>query len=298
MKSQSVATFEYNAKGQDWFVGDIHGTFGKLMQTLKASGFDFENDRLFSVGDLVDRGSESHFALNWIKNKPWFHAIKGNHEDMYLTWRAHIHGEYPGFDMEWYEKNGGKWVKEFSPELHQELDDQMSALPYLITINGPDGKAEIGLLHGEMPDTLSWKDINEKKNLTFYLQQVLWGRDRLLTIMYPNNPHTLAKDSSRISRQTPWEKLKNKILRIEIDDYRQYYFEDQHKIRGIKALVCGHATIRKSFSKGNIVWIDTGGWLPFGKGHFTLLRREDVLKMIQNNTKSKSLPQFAYHGGI
>ncbi len=297
MKKILISTVPYNVKGQDWFVGDIHGSFSRLLQTLKASGFDFESDRLFSVGDLVDRGGESHFSLNWI-DKPWFFPIRGNHEDMYLTWRAYVNGEYPNFDMEWYKKNGGGWVESFGEDRHQEIESRIAKLPYLITILGKDNKPEIGVLHGEMPDTLSWAELNKPKVLDFYLQQVLWGRDRLLSVMYPNNPYTLAKNPTRISRQSLWEKVKNKFLKLEIDDFRQYYFEDEHKIRGIKAIVCGHATIRKSFSRGNIAWIDTGGWLPYGKGHYTLIRKSDVLELVANNTKSRELPVFAYHGGI
>ena len=267
------------------------------MTTLKVSGFDFTTDRLFSVGDLVDRGLESHFAMDWI-NKPWFFPIRGNHEDMYLTWRAHVNGCYPDFDMEWYKKNGGGWVLKYNEDMHKKIEKRILSLPYLITILGKDGLPEIGMLHGEMPDTLSWIDINKTKTLDDSLQQVLWGRDRLLSIMYPDTPYANAKISARISKQNFWERVKNKFLKLEIDDYRQYYFEDQHKIVGIKAIICGHATIRKSFSKGNIVWIDTGGWLPYGKGHYSLLRKDEVMDMVKSNSNSTELPVFAYHGGI
>jgi len=38
-------------------------------------------DQLFSVGDLVDRGPESHRVLEWLA-RPWFFAICGNHDFM------------------------------------------------------------------------------------------------------------------------------------------------------------------------------------------------------------------------
>ena len=49
-----------NTVGRDIAVGDIHGCFTELQRGLDTIGFDPCTDRLFSVGDLVDRGPESH----------------------------------------------------------------------------------------------------------------------------------------------------------------------------------------------------------------------------------------------
>jgi len=51
--------FACNAVGRDFAVGDIHGCFSHLRRSLEAIGFDASVDRLFSVGDLIDRGPES-----------------------------------------------------------------------------------------------------------------------------------------------------------------------------------------------------------------------------------------------
>ena len=63
----AVVRFEANALGRDFAVGDIHGAFADLRRALDAIGFDEHRDRLFSVGDLVDRGPESEAALEWLK---------------------------------------------------------------------------------------------------------------------------------------------------------------------------------------------------------------------------------------
>jgi serine/threonine protein phosphatase 1 len=288
-----TATIPYNENGCDWFVGDIHGTFSKLEAILKKSGFDFSKDRLFSVGDLLDRGVESHMALEWLK-QPWFYAIRGNHEDMYMTWRAYKNGEYNDFNMEWYEKNGGGWVKDLGHSMHQKIEDQVAQLPYLITILDKEGNPEIGLLHGEMPDTLTWSQLNQHKVLKEYLDQVLWSRDRLLSIMYPEDNHP----TMRVNKKSLIQKLRDKFFKPEPETYRQHIFLDNHYITGLKALVCGHATIKKSFSKGNIVWIDTGGWLSYGKGHYSLLKKEEILDLVKHNNDKEIIPEFAYQGGI
>ncbi len=42
-------------RGKLYAVGDLHGCYTLLMNRLKEIGFDFDNDLLISVGDLVDR---------------------------------------------------------------------------------------------------------------------------------------------------------------------------------------------------------------------------------------------------
>lgn len=81
MLTAYVHRYTQNTIGRDFAVGDIHGMFRLLQTELDGIGFDPLVDRLFSVGDLVDRGPDSELALEWIA-KPWFHAVQGNHEDM------------------------------------------------------------------------------------------------------------------------------------------------------------------------------------------------------------------------
>lgn len=54
-----VRRFDRNPLGRDLIVGDAHGCLTKPRASLDAVGFNLERDRLFSVGDLVDRGPES-----------------------------------------------------------------------------------------------------------------------------------------------------------------------------------------------------------------------------------------------
>lgn len=79
--TEAMPRFARNVAGRDFAVGDIHGCFSYLERSLEVIGFDEGVDRLFSVGDLVDRGPESDQVLTWL-GKPWFHAICGNHEVM------------------------------------------------------------------------------------------------------------------------------------------------------------------------------------------------------------------------
>ncbi len=74
-------------------VGDIHGHFKFLTMALDKLDFNTELDRIFSVGDLIDRGPDSIDVLNWLE-KPWFHAVRGNHEQMLIDCISG-HGDIP-----------------------------------------------------------------------------------------------------------------------------------------------------------------------------------------------------------
>ena len=51
-----IQHFTINKIGKDYVVGDIHGMFKALYKNLESMNFNFKTDRLFSVGDLCDRG--------------------------------------------------------------------------------------------------------------------------------------------------------------------------------------------------------------------------------------------------
>ena len=98
-----IIRFEENTEGKDYVVGDIHGCFDELMWELESLSFDFQKDRLFSVGDLVDRGPKNMEVLRLL-DEPWFHAVKGNHEDMLQMF---CDGEISPSS---YSRNGGGWA--------------------------------------------------------------------------------------------------------------------------------------------------------------------------------------------
>jgi serine/threonine protein phosphatase 1 len=135
--------FARNTRGRDLIVGDIHGCFTKLQAALSAVGFDPEDgDRLFSVGDLVDRGPDSEVALDWLAS-PWFFAVRGNHEDMAVRWP---NGR---MDAAKYATNGGAWNIGNPPARRLEIADAFRSLPLAIEIETPGGL--VGIVHADCP---------------------------------------------------------------------------------------------------------------------------------------------------
>lgn len=73
-----------NVDGRDFVVGDLHGCFDELAKLLIHVKFDPTRDRLFSTGDLIDRGPRSKDCLSLLSKK-WFFAVLGNHEELLIN---------------------------------------------------------------------------------------------------------------------------------------------------------------------------------------------------------------------
>lgn len=65
-------------------IGDIHGGFKSLIQCLERSKFDYDNDLLISLGDLVDGWPESKQVIDFMLSIPNLIQIIGNHDKWFL----------------------------------------------------------------------------------------------------------------------------------------------------------------------------------------------------------------------
>ncbi|PVZ19982.1 MULTISPECIES: metallophosphoesterase [unclassified Pseudomonas] len=168
--------YRFNSRGRDFAVGDIHGHFERLSQSLDRAGFDPRQDRLFSVGDLVDRGPQSDQALAWL-DQPWFHAVQGNHE---VLTRQFVEQD-PQLNVRDYRITGGGWFLDSPPERQRLFAERLGKLPVALEVETRRGL--VGLVHANCPFD-SWA------TLRAYLQGRLppdpaiedvfqWSRERL-----------------------------------------------------------------------------------------------------------------------
>lgn len=62
-------------------IGDIQGCFSSLSRLLEEIGFSAGRDRLWLVGDLINRGPDSLAVLRWAKQHgDSLHVVLGNHD--------------------------------------------------------------------------------------------------------------------------------------------------------------------------------------------------------------------------
>lgn len=175
-----VQRFARNTDGRDLIVGDIHGFFTKLQVALDVVGFSpRDGDRLFSVGDLVDRGPESALSLEWL-DQPWFHAVAGNHEDSAIRWPN------GNMDPANYAANGGAWNIGNTPPERLLFSDAFATLPVAMELETIGGL--VGIVHADCP-LPSWLDFvaalespktsNRERDRLVSMAQ--WSRDRIVS---------------------------------------------------------------------------------------------------------------------
>jgi bis(5'-nucleosyl)-tetraphosphatase (symmetrical) len=70
-----------------WVIGDVHGCWRTLQRLLDRIGWEPARDRLWLIGDLVNKGPDSLAVLRWAARQPGVDSILGNH-DLHLLARA------------------------------------------------------------------------------------------------------------------------------------------------------------------------------------------------------------------
>ncbi len=172
--SPLIRRFSRNPLGRDLAVGDIHGYFSLLQGALDQAGFDPARDRLFSVGDLTDRGPDCTAALEWLA-KPWFHPVCGNHDDYVCR--------YESCDRENWIQNGGGWFQQLTPDEQGAFAAHYRTLPIAIEVATPAGP--VGLLHADCPFS-SWQGLLDQLDagvsggrLRAIKNVCLWSRRRI-----------------------------------------------------------------------------------------------------------------------
>lgn len=169
-----VLRLQANLDGHDWYTTDTHGQFTALHQLMNHAGFDTTKDRLLHGGDLIDRGPESAYALQWLMKK-WLIALQGNHEVMVLMSLESTFGK------DFHCRFGGLWF-------HEEGFDQQ---PYVSVFEGlplaievPIGDKMVGLVHGDCVGTDWAKFIHmlehpELPGASDYIEVCQWTKSRV-----------------------------------------------------------------------------------------------------------------------
>lgn len=96
--------------GKTYVISDLHGHYDLLLKLLKIISFN-DNDILYIIGDICDRGPDSLKILFFIQQHKNIVLIKGNHE--YMWQEALYYGvvyddfDYPSQALKLWLANGG-----------------------------------------------------------------------------------------------------------------------------------------------------------------------------------------------
>lgn len=155
---QLFKSFDVNRNGRDFVCADVHGYFNLLEQELENVSFDTDRDRLFSLGDLIDRGEDSFSALKWLRY-PWFHAVIGNHESMFMETMIKHKQDENSFNR-WHQSADG-WRKGLTLDQLFELHHEICELPVVMEV-AISQQSKIGLCHAQFPLNCDWNYLKEK----------------------------------------------------------------------------------------------------------------------------------------
>ncbi|HFD33149.1 MAG TPA: phosphoprotein phosphatase [Gammaproteobacteria bacterium] len=212
--------FPINRSGRDFVVGDIHGMFNSLEELLDKISFNPKIDRVFSVGDLIDRGKQSNRVLEFL-DKPWFFSVMGNHESMLLDARF---SEYNLHN--WVKYNGGGWWKKLSKATQDDIYYKISKLPYLFEIETKIGC--VGVAHADLPFGRSWVDIVRAISTDDDLKQyILWSRQRHKNMRLTNSTSPIKGIKLVVMGHTPYKKPLHRQNIVYIDTGATYQNDER-----------------------------------------------------------------------
>lgn len=174
-----------------YVTSDLHGyPLEQFQAMLRDAGFT-NNDFLFILGDVIDRGPEGVELLRWIMDQTNMELILGNHESMLLSCSFlfdpltdenldNLTEEHLILLKRWM-KNGAeptikglkKLMKE-DPDLVEGILDYLRDAPLFDVVD--TGKTTFVLLHGGL------ENFDRKKRLSTYQpDEILWARPNLNT---------------------------------------------------------------------------------------------------------------------
>lgn len=231
-------TLQKNNKGGiDYWVGDIHGCYSLLEKALENVGFDKTKDRLFVLGDLVDRGPESHRAIEFLE-QPWFISLQGNH-DAFVCKTAELllkdddKDAYNNSDFNTCISNGGMWVIGQPPQVLKEIVRSFSQLPLAIEYVDEQGNALLGMVHAEVPHDCTWDEFKYE-----------------LQAMPHDYVYSIHDDSSDAVTSAVWGRSKISTFEGQGKPENSNHLSTP----GIPAVICGH----------NIVFVQNKGAVNIG----------------------------------
>lgn len=153
-----------------YVMSDIHGCYDKFIEMLKLINFN-DNDELYILGDIFDRGPEPIKILDHIIGNKNIYLIKGNHEQMFID--AIDHKDY----MHWYCSGGQvthEKIMELGQEKEQQIYDYIKSLPIIKIVDN------FILVHANLYTPRNYELLNEDELIKIQNNDhTLWDREHI-----------------------------------------------------------------------------------------------------------------------
>ena len=238
-------------------IGDIQGCFEALELLLERIAFDPERDRLWFVGDIVNRGPDSLASLRFVKSLgEQAVTVLGNHDLHLITVAegfARIHRgdtfqdilaapdrdellqwlrrqKLMHFEAGWAMVHAGllpQWTVARALELAREVEDVLA---------GPDYRDLLRSMYGNEPD--AWDDR-------------LQGHDRLRVIINAMTRLRLCTNDGRME-------FRHKSAPLNLPEGYLPWYAIEHRASAGEPVIFGHWSTLGLYATADIVALDSG----------------------------------------
>lgn len=161
IKSTLHLELDYEFTGSVFIVGDIHGRYKALKQTLSEAGYESGRDILIATGDLADRGRDSLSVVSSFLFNPDWYSVMGNHDLFFAananafiadSWLAKVSED----TALWIQNGGGETISSFGDNIgaiKAAAEKMLEKMPANIEIAMPNGQW-VGVLHANTEEFL------------------------------------------------------------------------------------------------------------------------------------------------
>ncbi|QBC43233.1 symmetrical bis(5'-nucleosyl)-tetraphosphatase [Iodobacter fluviatilis] len=237
-------------------IGDVQGCYAELMSLLNAMAFNPQNDQIYLVGDLVNRGPFSLETLRWASQSMGISTVLGNHD-------LHLLAVYAGVSQV---KHGDTVQDILAAPDADALIGWLRQQPLLIDLG------DVLLVHAGVSPNWSLEDA---KNAASEVENALRGEGwkSFLSTMYGNQPASWDVAMPLADRLRFTVNCLTRMRFVTVDGSLQlkYKGERDHAPAGIcpwfeskdrlplpRRVVCGHWSALGLMLKEQVWSLDTG----------------------------------------
>lgn len=217
-----------------YVISDIHGRYDLFLKMLEEINFTNE-DTLWVLGDVVDRGSESIETLIHIINTDNIHMILGNHEEFMLDFFKRNQMPTNNYEIQqlsyyetWFSNGGKETIRNlfnYSGSVRKIIIDFIGDLPLIKQLKV--GENMFYLAHADLQFCDNGEPFSAQSR-----DLVLWNRrrpsdnDRLKPNTYLITGHTVDR---KIRKHHNWYCIDcgapfyNSLGCLRLDDFKEFY---------------------------------------------------------------------------
>lgn len=217
-----------------YVISDIHGMYDKFLAMLELISFS-DNDELYVIGDVMDRGAKPLEILDYIISHKNIHLIKGNHEAMFTDYFEN------GMSSLWHHNGGDTTHSQIVSRdyiYEESLYKYISRLPYYKVVDKfilvhagvifPDNHNELSLeefLDWQDEENSLWSRSNVHSDKVFKDYTIICGHTPVQSI---NNNYDDVKiihkpGHTYIDCGCCFEKANGKLACLCLDNMREFY---------------------------------------------------------------------------